>query len=487
MTRLSRRKFLKYAGIGVASAAAGVAGYSYLAHPFSKNVTSETSYTPPANATPDYAEFMKWLASVSGPYSGQTLDISLEYEFSPLALQLLDLDFLNATQISDQYDLKPYSLHLADVLEMVQTKAPTYDIISTDYQDIGSFHQYVLSPTQLAEKYPDLTYSNFSPNDFLSVPWSLCASYPSAPYQSTSSTATSENIVLIPTNMATSIQFYREDLYQASGLSPATTWDEYLSDANTLTGSKAKFGTVNESSPDVAIVYEYLHFLSSYGGSLWNVEGGNISTGLGSDAAESALEMYLSLKPYSDPASYVYTWDAMATDLLRGIGATALEFQEYGPWMDDPTRSLVVGDMGYSTIPAGPNGSFSTYGGDGIGISIYSKHPEAAWLWLQWATSLGTQEMALLGQYHAYPSRTAVFNDSMVQEALGTEPYRAVNVTKQVWDSGNIAALLPFPQWLNSLDIISNNLHDAWLGTISPSQALSASVQGVGALGPLTF
>src|ERR1700758_2031049 len=55
----------------------------------------------------DYQDFLNWLHSVSGPYSGKTLKISLELEFGPFATQLIDNDFLRASGIQDQYDIKP--------------------------------------------------------------------------------------------------------------------------------------------------------------------------------------------------------------------------------------------------------------------------------------------------------------------------------------------------------------------------------------------
>ncbi len=491
---LNRRKFLKYLAVGaIGAGAAGSAAYFALNRPDMGSATTTqssatTTYIPPVGATEEYAQFLSWLASVSKPYANQALKISLEYEFTPLALQQIDLDFFNATGIDNQYSLRPYYLHLGEISQMVQTQSPTYDVFSVDYQDVASYKDYILSPTELADQYPELTYQKINPSDFLDIPWAYCANYPPSPYQATSNN-TSAQIFFLPLDMATMVQFYRGDLYQNAGLSPATTWEEYLSNAQKFTHAAVLpyAGTVNEANPDISIVYEFANFLTSFGGAFWQVNGNEIVSEITSSNALNALETYVSLKPYSDPASYTYTWEDIEKELARGVGAAAIEFSGFDALIDDPVRSAVVGKVDYAPNPAGSVGSFSMYGGSGVAVSKFSKHPEEAWLWLQWATALGTQEQTLLGYYHAFPSRKAVFDNSLVQQAVGTSAYRAVKTTKQIWDAGKIATLLPFPKWGNLLQPIAFYLNQAWVGKMTPTEALSGAQQEIEKWGSLEF
>jgi multiple sugar transport system substrate-binding protein len=435
-------------------------------------------------ANEDYARFLKWLNSAAKPYAGRSLNVSVEYEFSPLALQRLDLDFYGATLVTDQYSLKPYYLHLEDISLMTRTKSPTYDVYTVDYQDVASFKDHIISPTELSARFPDLTYEPIRPTDFLDVPWSYCASYPPLNFQSGGQ---QQDVLFLPLDMSTMIQFYRTDLYQSAGLSPATTWQDYLARAIALVNGSHVLGTTNAAAPELSIIFEFLNLLKGYGGDLWNLSGGEIVSGLGTDAAAAALDAYVSLAPVSDPASQTYSWPDVATDLLHGYGASAMQFQGYATFMDDPTRSTVVGEVDYAPMPAGPSGSYSTYGGSGVGVSKYSKNPELAWLWLQWATCLGTQKTAFLGQLHPFPSRKAVFDDSAVKAALLTSPYRAQKVTKQVWDQGKVATLLPFPKWVQLVGPISYNLNKAWTGAKTPKTAINDALQQIQNQGSLTF
>jgi multiple sugar transport system substrate-binding protein len=506
---LDRRKFLKYTAlVGGAAVVAGTLGYEALLSPRNmptapatparttspRSSTTSASTSPAGSAlntsgfTSDYAEFMEWLADASKPYRGTTLNLSMESEPYYLAVQSRDPDFFLATGINDSYNIQPYSLQLATTTLLVNTSAPTYDAYTVDHQDVAEFKDYILSPTDLAEKYPDLTYEKISPQDFGAVPWSVMAVYP--PDLSFNYGGSSPGTVyFIPGNCPVTIQFYRDDLYQTYGLSVAKTWDDYLSNVKALYSpvNPIRFGCVDMASFSVFIVEEYLNHLKSFGGDLWEVNDGQLATGLGSDAALAALENFVRFEPYSDTGSAFYTQDNITTDIALDIAANALQYGDYAYYQDDNFRSLVAGKVDYAPNPSGPQGSFSTWEGGGVGISKFSKNPEAAWLWLQWATSLGLEEMITMGTYKSFPSRKAVLSNSLVQQSLGTAAARSLNVVNQVWSSGRVATLATFPRWWDALQEISFYLNNAWQGQQTPQQALTQAVQKVEALGTLTF
>lgn len=487
----SRRRFLKYLGAAGVGTVAAALGYLYLSQgvrtpPTQTTTTSTTSSGTydPGNVPPDYAEFLAWLHAAARPYAGKTLNVSLENEPTPVATQVIDSDFFKATAINNVYSIKPYYLHLSDMSLMVNTMAPTYDVFDVDHQDIAQFKDHIMSPAVLAEKYPDLTYAPVSSSDFADLAWSLVGEYPpSVPEVGSASTT---GPLFIPYDMDATVQFYRSDEYKAMGLSPATTWDDYRSNLSKTNGKSTRFASACMASPNVSIVYEYVCHLASFGGKLWSYDGSQLTTALNSQEALSALQNYLTIKPYADPGSTSYTWDDVARDLYLGYAGTALDFSGLSYLMDNPLRSLVVDQIGYATNPAGPSGSFSTFGGSGLGVSKYSKNPEMAWLWLQWATSKGAQEALLLGDYHVYPSRKGVFTSSVASGLLQQQAYAPVAAAKAAYDANAVSYLIPFPKWVNALDPISNFLYEAFTG-LDPQTALNDAVQKIDTLGALTF
>ena len=410
----------------------------------------------------------------------------MEAEFTPYSLQARDPDFLLASQISDKYSIKPYPLQLADVSLLVQTKSSTYDVFSVDNQNLGVFKDAIISPFELSQRYPELTYERLDPAAFRRFVWDFVATYP----PDTSGGAggnSSASVSLLPLDMPVMVQFYRKDIYDSLGLVPPNTWNEYFDDVKMMTGKSTPYGAVSQAGPDISIIYEFLCHLSSFGANLWEVDAGKLVPVMNSSNAVAALENFVRFEPYSDPASFTYSWPDVFASLAHGVAANGLLWHEYSNWINDSLRSQVVGSVGYKRIPTGPAGSYSTFGGAGVGVSRYSNNPEAAWLWLQWATAKGTQETMLLDRYHVFPSRVSPLQAPEIQDVFGTSSYASASLAKQIWDEGAVTALIGFPKWYQALDALSSHLNQAWRGSETPQAALNAAQQRIVNLGNLTF
>jgi multiple sugar transport system substrate-binding protein len=410
----------------------------------------------------------------------------MESEFAPLALQLRSNDFLRYSGVNDLYNLQSYAQQLSAIVLMAATQSPSYDIFSIDSQNLGALNDAVVSPTELAETYPDLTYPQLNLDEFSTFAWDNVAVYP----PDLGSTSAPSHVSMLPLDMPLLVLYYRSDVYSSLGMTPPKTWDDYYEDVVSIHKSRiTPYGVVNMASGTVSIVYEFLVHLASFGGQLWEIDGETLAPTLNTDESVAALENYVRFKPYSDPGSAAYTWDDVFNDLSRGIAATGLEWHDHYTWMNDPNRSQVSGKIALSVNPSGPSGSFSTFGGSGVGVSAYSKNPEAAWLWLQWATAKGTQETLLLDQYHIYPTRQSVLDVPEVSSQMAADEaaYSAADLAKEIWASSGVIALVGFPSWFQALAVLSAQLSNAWMGNATPSDALDAAQANIEALGSLKF
>jgi multiple sugar transport system substrate-binding protein len=447
------------------------------------SATSSRSITS-QNLTPDYQDFLEWLRGASGKLAGKSLNVSLETEFAPYAIERRDIEFFSYSNISSNYELKPYLLQLSDATLMTRTHAPTYDVFSIDNQNLGSFTPHVLPPSQLAQTYPDLTFPKLDARDFRPFLWNNVAKYP--PSSSGTGSNSLSDASLFPFDAPLLVLFYRQDIYSKLGMSPPRTWDEYFDDVKSLKGAGTPYSSATQGAPDVSIVYEFLTHLASFGGSLWSVDGNTLLPAMDSDAAVAALENLVRFAPYADPASHTYSWGDVFTSLARGVSATGLLWHDYFNWLNDPARSTVPGKMALAINPAGPSGSFSTFGGAGLGVSRYSKRPDAAWLWLQWATAKGLQEAMLLDTYHIFPTRSSVFDVPQIANQINATTLRALSVAKQAWDTGTVS-LTAFPLWLMALAQLAPHLTNAWEGVETPRGALTAARKQIEQLGTLRF
>jgi len=274
----------------------------------------------------------------------------------------------------------------------------------------------------------------------------------------------------------TLVLYYRKDIFQQLGLTPPATWDEHFANVQKIQKSgSAPFGAASMAAPDISIVYEYQAHLRSFGGVLWEFNGNTIIPAMNNDKAIAALENYVRFRPYCDPGSGYYNWDDVFNSISHRSAATGLLWNGYANWMNDPGRSLVTGLVGYAMNPAGPAGSFHPFAGSGVGVSRYTKNPEMAWLWIQWATAKGTQEAMVLDQYHVYPTRSSVTQSPPVSSVLATDSLAIAKLSDDIWKSNAVTTLVGFPLWLQAATILEQQLNEAWTGVISPSAALAAA------------
>ncbi|TLX94889.1 MAG: twin-arginine translocation signal domain-containing protein, partial [Thaumarchaeota archaeon] len=239
MRNISRRDFVKQlltlAGGGLVAAGVGeyLLGNSPGGPPPGNPPTTTSITTSSENLPLDYRDFLSWWQSAASHNQQKSLNIYMEAEFTPIAIQRRSIDFLRSSQITDQYSLKPYALQLSDVSLMVKTQSPTYDVFSIDNQNLGVFKDAVISPITLAQEYPDLTYPNLDLEQFSRFVWDNVATYP-PDLSLGAGGSTASNVSLFPLDMPLMVLFLRKDIYSQLGMAVPKTWDEYFEDVVTL-------------------------------------------------------------------------------------------------------------------------------------------------------------------------------------------------------------------------------------------------------------
>ncbi len=332
----------------------------------SRTTTSSSFSTAQYASLPDYQEFLTWLSSVSGPYKGKSLNITLEAEFGSYAAQLIDSDFANTTGIIDLYDIKPYSLQLEDVALMFSTKSNTYDVFSLDVENLGLFPGSSISPLELAQKYPDLTYPNIDFADFNQDCWDHIATYPARPFGRARRKHGKHGpgpplrhshvgSVLQEGHLQQARTHTSSDMGRAflRTVRPYRALDWHRS------GRRACAAPTSPSSTSTR------HTSAASEDSLWEIDGNTIVPAMNNDQAIAALEDFVRFEPLSDVGSFYFTWDDVFNSVAHESGAQALLWNGYAEWMNDSQRSLVPGLIGYAALPAGPQGAFSPVRGVG--------------------------------------------------------------------------------------------------------------------------
>jgi multiple sugar transport system substrate-binding protein len=183
---------------------------------------------------------------------------------------------------------------------------------------------------------------------------------------------------------------YRKDLFQQQGRLAPRTLKELEEAARGTHGAAMApkggrgVGLVARGQGAVA---------TSMYGALLHAMGKSWLDGNGQPTMESpeslaALEMLHNLLVRFGPNDVSnFGWQEATGYFASGQAAMYIESGSVYPLLEIADSSQVKGRVGYALFPSGPGGNGTTVAARGLAIAKQSTHPEAAWLFCQWATS----------------------------------------------------------------------------------------------------
>ena len=213
-------------------------------------------------------------------------------------------------------------------------------------------------------------------------------------------------VMSLPFNLDPWIVYYNKELFAARNVAYPKTFPEMIDAAARLNDpGKGIAGFVGRGLKN-ANVPVWTSFLLGYGGGFID-KGGRLMTDA-PEAVESA-KMYQTLLGKSGPQGVAgFNWNEAQSLFLQGKAAMWLDGIGFAQPLEDPTKSRIVGKVGYGVMPAGPKRQVSALFADGEGISAYSKKKAQAWFYLQWASNKVNQTRMLQAAAGA-PVRTSAY------------------------------------------------------------------------------
>jgi multiple sugar transport system substrate-binding protein len=195
-----------------------------------------------------------------------------------------------------------------------------------------------------------------------------------------------EKLYSIPTSANNGVLYYRTDLFKKAGLDEPTTWDKFYEAADKLTNKgKNEFGyTIRGGAGSIAQALDAMYGQSGIT-SFWDSSGEKTTVNDPKNVA--ALEKYVSLYKKVTPAAdlnndftkMVAQWDSGTIGMLN---------HNLGSYQDH-VKALGTEKFRGIPQPIGPGGKRVQVSNpvDGLGIFKSSKNKEAAWKFIEFATS----------------------------------------------------------------------------------------------------
>src|SRR6266513_2197098 len=210
----------------------------------------------------------------------------------------------------------------------------------------------------------------------------------------------------LPLNLDPWVVYYNKELFDAKGIAFPKTFAEMQDAAAKLNDpGKGVSGFVGRGLKN-ANVPVWSSFLLGYGGSFID-KNGKLMTD--SPEAIEAGKMYqVMLGKYGPPGVAGFNWNESQSLFLQGKAAMWLDGIGFAQPLEDPSKSRIVGKVGYGVMPAGPKQQVSALFADGEGISTYSKKKGPSWFYIQWASNKANQTRMLQAAAGA-PVRTSAY------------------------------------------------------------------------------
>ena len=440
--RIGRRDFMRSAGqLGLGLGAFGLG----LSRPFGGN------FFPNAHAADlkPSDEVLAWVKDVSKPFAGTTLKLATESTPPSNAINSqLKRYFEEASGMTVEIEVLPLEQVLQKMTLDIASRLGTYDLYYIDQSWAASVSRDVFDPReQLADK-PDLAMPDYDIGDFLPALVDGIAKY-------------DDRWVGVPYDIPIFIMMYRKDIYEEMGFEAPTSLDEYLSQAQAITKEKGPdlYGATGQmKSGHYSLECDWTAWLWGHGGSIFDVDGkfsGNDDRGL------EAMAYWDKLYKTMPPGVTGWTWDGQGQSIAQGVAATMMSWGEFFPYFDDPSATKVSGLMeavrcpppknplrgveqtGFGEIPG-----VGHQGGSSLAVSRNSKHPDAAWIFMQWATCFDTQVLITALGGGTGPTRESVYDDPRIiaNRRVGPGTTRHLDVVRETI-ANDMGSEPDLPQW----------------------------------------
>ncbi|MCX4701786.1 sugar ABC transporter substrate-binding protein [Streptomyces sp. NBC_01352] len=246
----------------------------------------------------------------------------------------------------------------------------------------------------------------------------------------------------IPTSANNGVLYYRTDLFDKAGLEAPTTWDTFYEAADKLTNAgKNEFGyTIRGGAGSIAQALDAMYGQSGIT-SFWDASGEKTTVNDPKNVA--ALEKYTALFKKTTPAAdlnndftkMVAQWDSGTIGMLNhNLGSYQDHVKAFGT---DKFRGIPQ--------PIGPSGKRVQVSNpvDGLGLFKTSKNKEAAWKFIEFATS-HAENSKFNESAGQVPANNDAAKDAWVQKA---EPTKLA--AEALSDDSTTIVQLPYylPDW----------------------------------------
>ena len=269
----------------------------------------------------------------------------------------------------------------------------------------------------------------------------------------------------VPMRSDAGMLYYRKDLVDR----PPETFDELVALARKHANPPDRWGFVFQGRQYEGLTCAFLEILWGHGGDVLDAEGRVV---LDSPEAVRALTWLAGLIKTVSPESVITYQEEEARAAFQEGHAVFMRNWPYAWTKAQQEGSPVRGNVGIVPMVHAPGASSAaTLGGWGFGIAASTRHPDAAWTFVRYASS--AESMRILNRHNgAIPARRALFDDP---EILKAHPHYG-DLLKVLLSARPRPV---HPRYAEMSDVIQTRVSSALVGKETPGEAVRAAAAAI--------
>lgn len=342
-----------------------------------------------------------WAAQIKEEFEGTELNLAFGTHPSTEAYQAMAADFTEKTGISLKWDvLENVALKDKQLLEFTGHTG-MYDVLMMDGFWISEYApKEVVVPLDDYLLDADKTPTWYDYEDILPAFRNGLGMYNGVTYG-------------IPTAGESRFLAYRTDLFEKYNQKVPETLDEMVEVSEFFNGKEdGLYGMAFRGQKGIMFASGWLTLVYNFGDGF--VDQTTWEARMNSEDVKESLEYYTRLLKTCPPDVLNFTHEEATSAFVSGKTAMWYDATALVPWLEDPERSKIIGNIGYAPPPPGPAGDGGVLAGWNMSISADSENKDAAWAFIVYMTS--KENSMLYVENGGVPSRTSTLMDPIFQE-----------------------------------------------------------------------
>lgn len=353
-------------------------------------------------------------------HSGTSLKLLLnQHPYADAMIANLET-FKAMTGIEVTYDVFPEDVYFDKVTAELSSSSTEYDVFMT-----GAYQTWQYGPAgwlvdlneyihDAAHTSPEYNWDDVLPNLRASTAWS------GVPGEALGGDGAKQ--WAIPWGFELNSIAYNRRVFDEHGLTPPTNMSELMETAAKITRDvDGMYGIGVRGSRSWATIHPgFLSAYSNFGERDFTMENGQLMAAMNTPGSKAMHADWVQMIKDSGPRDWAtYTWYQVGTDLGAGASGMIYDADILGYFMNGEGNAE-AGNLAYAAFAPNPEADAPTPNVWiwSLGMSSFSERKDAAWLFMQWASStehglFGAREMDFVN-----PVRQSVWDDEGFKERI---------------------------------------------------------------------